>query len=113
MKPVHAALAALPLALLSLQASACYKVYDGANRVVYNAQQPPVNMSYNIHETLPQVYPGGHMVFDMYIDCPISNQQVALSSATPMGARSPAPRRAAPAAPAAPAAVEPAVAPPR
>ena len=78
MKTARIAVAALPLALLSLPASACFKVYDASNRLVYNAQHPPVNMAYQIHQTLPAVYPGGHMVFDLGNDCPLTNQETAL-----------------------------------
>lgn len=67
----------LKLALLSALAfssvnamAACYTVYDGSNRVVYNAQTPPVDMSRPLHETLPARYPGGHLVFGPGSDCP-------------------------------------------
>lgn len=78
MKTTLFAAAALPLVLLSLPASACFRVFDTSNRLVYNAQTPPVNMAYQIHETLPSVYPGGHMVFDLGTDCPLANQETAL-----------------------------------
>ncbi|RZL05442.1 MAG: hypothetical protein EOP40_20140, partial [Rubrivivax sp.] len=65
MKTTLIAIAALPLALLSLPASACFKVYDASNRVVYHAQNPPVNMAYQIHQTLPAVYPGGQGLVDL------------------------------------------------
>jgi len=62
-------------AALSLQAMACYTVYDRNNRVVYNAQTAPVDMRYQIHETLPLVFPGGHMVFGNSTDCPITQER--------------------------------------
>lgn len=57
--------------LAAPQALACFTVYDQSNRIVYNAQTPPVNMSYQIHEVLPSAYPGGHMVFGNDPDCPV------------------------------------------
>ena len=57
------------LAAASCNAAACYTVYDGANRVVYQGDLPPVDMSRQIHETLPARYPGGQMVFDNETSC--------------------------------------------
>jgi hypothetical protein len=69
MKFAHAAVAALA-ALAGGQALACYTVYDRDNRIVYNAQTPPVDMSRPLHETLPKAFPGGHMVFAHGSECP-------------------------------------------
>ena len=64
----------LALSLLAIvscgQAAACYTVYNRANQVVYQAQTAPVDMSYPLHQTLPAVFPGGHLVFDTSLDCP-------------------------------------------
>lgn len=49
--------------LMAGQAMACYVVYDKVNRIVYNSPTPPVDMSKPISQTLPHLYPGGHMVF--------------------------------------------------
>lgn len=49
--------------LMAGQAMACYVVYDKVNRIVYNSATPPVDMSKPISQTLPHVFPGGHMVF--------------------------------------------------
>jgi hypothetical protein len=57
------------LAAASLQAMACYTVYDRSNRVLYQGEQPPVDMSLPIHQTVPARFPGGHMVFDTTTDC--------------------------------------------
>ncbi|MBC7437529.1 MAG: hypothetical protein H7332_15855 [Bdellovibrionales bacterium] len=66
----HAAFALL--ALLSVpQAFACYTVYNQSNQIIYNARTPPVDMSYQIHQVLPRVYPGGHMVFGDDPNCPV------------------------------------------
>ena len=67
------ALFASLVAVASFNASACYTVYDRSNRVVYHGQDAPVDMSRPIHETLPQRFPGGHMVFDTAVDCPAVN----------------------------------------
>lgn len=70
------------LALASVNAMACYTVYDRSNQVVYNAQTPPVDMSRPLHETLPAVYPGGHMIFGSGTDCPReAPARIALPSA--------------------------------
>ncbi|AMO24569.1 hypothetical protein GCM10027034_11410 [Ramlibacter solisilvae] len=58
------------LALAPLQALACYTVYDRADRVVYHGDKPPVDMSRPLHETVPERFPGGHMVFDAQ-QCPV------------------------------------------
>lgn len=64
-------------AVFSLQALACYTVYDRNNRVIYNAQTAPVDMRLQIHETLPRVFPGGHMVFGNSTDCPITQERAS------------------------------------
>jgi len=45
--------------------AACYVVYCADKQVVYRAQTPPVDMSRDLHETLPQVAPGGMLVFSL------------------------------------------------
>ena len=50
----------------SMQAAACYTVYDASDRVVYHESVPPVDMSRPLHETLPA---GVHMIFDTDTDC--------------------------------------------
>ena len=57
------------LASGALQAMACYTVYDHSNRVLYQGERPPVDMSLPIHEALAARYPGGHMVFDATTEC--------------------------------------------
>lgn len=52
------------------QAMACFTVYSASSEVVYSGMTPPIDMSYQIHERLPAVFPGGHMVFGMDTDCP-------------------------------------------
>ena len=41
----------------SMQAAACYTVYDPSDRVVYHESVPPVDMSRPLHETLPARFP--------------------------------------------------------
>ena len=65
------------LGAASFQASACYTVYDRSDRVMYQSQDPPVDMSRPIHETLPSRFPGGHMVFDTSPTCPVTPSAAA------------------------------------
>ena len=64
------------LTLASWQALACYTVYDPKSRVMYRSTEAPVDMSRPLHETLPQRFPGGQLVFDNDNTCP----NVALGS---------------------------------
>ncbi|MDP2819887.1 MAG: hypothetical protein Q8O29_16760 [Polaromonas sp.] len=50
---------------LSGQALACYTVYNRANQVIYHAAAAPVDMRYQLHQTLPAVFPDGHLVFSI------------------------------------------------
>lgn len=63
------ALCCLPL-LAASQALACFTVISPRGQVVYHSIDPPVDMSRPLHETLPHVFPGAHMVFDLNTDCP-------------------------------------------
>ena len=79
------------LGLAATQALACYTVYDGADRVVYQSRTPPVDMSRPLHETLPGRFPGGHLIFDSAAaECPVISSVAAgaggrtLSSASPL-----------------------------
>ncbi len=58
------------IGLASVNAMACYTVYDRDNRIVYNAQTPPVDMSLPLHQTVPVKFPGGSMIFGSGTDCP-------------------------------------------
>ncbi|MEJ6022659.1 hypothetical protein [Ramlibacter sp. PS4R-6] len=59
------------LGLASLQALACYTVYDRNNRVMWQGDKPPVDMSRPLSETVPVRFPGGQMVFDDSPTCPV------------------------------------------
>jgi hypothetical protein len=61
------------LGAASFNASACYTVYDRSDRVVYQSESPPVDMSRPLHETLPSRFPGGQLVFDTSETCPVSS----------------------------------------
>lgn len=68
------------LAAGALQAMACYTVYDRSSRIMYQGEQPPVDMSLPIHQTVPARFPGGHMVFDSATVC----QDVGASRLAPV-----------------------------
>jgi hypothetical protein len=77
------ALAALLPALSASQALACYTVYNRSNQVVYHAAAAPVDMRYQLHQTLPAVYPGGHLVFSVTdTGCPAVNERSATRAST-------------------------------
>lgn len=60
------AAAALVAACFSQTASAaCYVVYSPAKEIIYRSPEPPVDMSYQIHEVLPRVAPGSTLVFTL------------------------------------------------
>ncbi len=58
--------AALCTGLFSQAAgAACYVVYGPAQQVVYRSTQPPVDLSYPLHETVPMLVPGATLVFSL------------------------------------------------
>lgn len=70
MKKVNALRFAAPVAMalaagLSGQGAlaACYVVYGPDEEVAYRSPLPPVDLSRNLHETLPAIAPGGKLVF--------------------------------------------------
>jgi hypothetical protein len=72
------------LLLAGANAMACYTVYDGSSRVVYQGQQAPVDMSLPLHEALSQRFPrGSQMVFDQTANCrPVGLAQLPRPSGT-------------------------------
>src|SRR4051812_13255069 len=61
-------------------AMACYTVHAPGNRVVYNGELPPIDMSLPLHTALQQAhYPAGStLMFDQSTACrPVSLAQVA------------------------------------
>ena len=75
--------AALFAALVSQSAvAACYVVYGPDQSIVYRASEPPVDMSRQIHETLPLVAPGATMVFSLdNFGCELSINKLPTASA--------------------------------
>jgi hypothetical protein len=64
------------LAAASFNAAACYTVYDGSDRVVYQGQEAPVDLSQPLNRAIQARFPGGHMVFEQAARCePISHAQ--------------------------------------
>ena len=59
------------LGFASVQALACYTVYDNSNRVMWQGDKPPVDMSRPLGETVPARFPGGQLVFDDSASCPV------------------------------------------
>lgn len=88
MKPSKPLLMSFLAVAASLPAHACYTVYDAASRVVYRSTQAPVDMSRPLHDTLPQRFPGGHMVFDTASSCeaivPEGPRRVAAAGPAPL-----------------------------
>lgn len=70
MKALKYAVCLVPALLAAPQAFACFTVYSASNQVLYSGMSPPIDMSYQIHERLPAVFPGSHMVFGLETDCP-------------------------------------------
>lgn len=51
-------------AVVSPAASAsCYVVYSAAQQVIYRSTEPPVNLSYELHQTVPVLARGATLVF--------------------------------------------------
>ena len=58
--------------------AACYVVYGPTHQVIYRSTQSPVDLSYQLHETVPKVVPGGTMVFTLDNgDCDFEVNQLA------------------------------------
>ena len=66
-------------------AAACYVVYGPDKDIVYRAPEPPIDMSYQIHQTLPLVAPGATLVFtpDNH-NCDLTVNKLPLASAQGM-----------------------------
>jgi hypothetical protein len=58
------------LLLAGANAMACYTVYDGSSRIVYQGVEAPVDMSMPLHEALSQRFArGAQMIFDQNAIC--------------------------------------------
>ncbi|HSW16877.1 MAG TPA: hypothetical protein VLJ86_06590 [Ramlibacter sp.] len=88
------ALWVLALSLGSVQAFAqCYTVFDRNDTVIYQGRASPVDMSKPLHETVPGMFPGGHLMFDNVTqNCGELRSAAAADDTRRMGA-APAPRR--------------------
>lgn len=67
------------LAIAGTNAFACYTVYDANNRVIYQGEQAPVDMSRPLHLTLGRSNPGAQMVFDQGSTCPARATDTAVA----------------------------------
>jgi hypothetical protein len=66
MKVLRYAAAAVVAGLFSQGAlAACYVVYNADKEMVYRSPEPPVDLSRPLHQTLPEVAPGGSLVFSL------------------------------------------------
>ena len=45
--------------------AACYVVYGPSEQVIYRASEPPVNLSFPLHQTVPVLAPGATLVFSL------------------------------------------------
>ena len=87
MKALAYAAAALVTAVFSPSASAyCYVVYGPDKDIVYRAPEPPIDMSRQIHETLPLVAPNSTLVFtpDHY-NCEVTINKLPLAAVSAPG----------------------------
>jgi hypothetical protein len=82
---VHAAAAAAALFSQAAMAS-CYVVYAPNKEIVYRAPVPPVDMSRQIHETLPLIAPGASMVFSPdHFGCELTINKLPLVATSTRG----------------------------
>ncbi len=75
------------LGTASFQAgAACYTVFDRYSRVIFQDATPPVDMAQPLHETVPQRFPGGHMIVsdDACRPLPIVTPAVPTGRAPPL-----------------------------
>ena len=70
MKFINCSVVLVASMIAAPHALACFTVYNQANQVVYSGAEPPIDMSYQIHQRLPAVFPGGHLVFGLENECP-------------------------------------------
>lgn len=71
-------LLATVLGAASLDAMACYTVYDASNRVLYQGENAPLDMSRSVRDQLNRRAPGSHLVFDQASDCrPVNFAELA------------------------------------
>ena len=78
----YAAVALVATLFSQSAAASCYLVYGPDKDIVYRAPEPPIDLSRQIHETLPLVAPGSTLVFspDNH-GCDLTINQLPLASA--------------------------------
>ncbi len=62
MRTVPLVLAALALAAPVAASAYCFSIYDEQNRLTYQSQVPPIDLSLTISQGMAQRYPGKHLV---------------------------------------------------
>lgn len=68
-----AAVAALAVVASHSAWAGCYRVYGADQELIYRSTESPVDLSRQIHETLPQVLPGATLVFTLdHFGCDIT-----------------------------------------
>ena len=82
---------ALMAVLCQSAVAACYVVYGPDKDIVYRAPVPPVDMSRQIHETLPLVAPGSTLVFSPdNFGCELTINKLPLTAVSAPGGMRPA-----------------------
>ncbi|MBS0445183.1 MAG: hypothetical protein JSR59_04445 [Proteobacteria bacterium] len=62
MRTVPLVVAALALAAPALASAYCFSIYDNQNRLTYQSQTPPIDLSMPISQGMAQRFPGQHLV---------------------------------------------------
>ena len=83
------ALLAAAAALAVGPALACYTIYDAGNRMVYNSELPPFDMSRPLHQSMGAAYPGSHLVFEPGASCPVESPARSAARPPAFNGRSP------------------------
>ena len=65
MQYLRAATVLAGCAVAQVASAACYYVYAPNNELIYRSNRAPVDMSYQLHNTVPALYPGARMVFSL------------------------------------------------
>ena len=83
--PHVAAVTALAAALFSPVASAaCFLIYAPDGELIYRSIEPPVDMSYPLHQTLPKVAPGGKLIFSLDLHgCELTINKLSVRAGKP------------------------------
>lgn len=51
--------------LAQAASAACYMVYSPSNELIYRSNRAPVDLSFPLHLTVPQLSPGARMIFSL------------------------------------------------